>query len=141
MNDLTKRAVISSCEYFKEFIDQTIDTGIKAGNKMSMNWLSEALNYPNRKKLERDFKRYLNTTYSDYIAKKRLTLACNMLCEEKVSIKAVALSCGFSNSATFCNAFKRQFGLAPSVYRVDRYKQRVKQGCDCSKEKRLNSAA
>ncbi|WP_462168375.1 hypothetical protein [Pseudoalteromonas lipolytica] len=50
MNDLTKRAVISSCEYFKECIDQTIDTGIKAGNKMSMNWLSEALNYPNRKK-------------------------------------------------------------------------------------------
>ena len=43
---------------------------------------------------------------------KRLAVAIKMLDDEKLSVKAIALSSGFSNSATFCNAFKREFGSA-----------------------------
>ncbi|MDK9683258.1 helix-turn-helix domain-containing protein [Pseudoalteromonas shioyasakiensis] len=130
MNNLSKQLAYSpSSSYFKECIDQTLGGGIAAGKKISMNWLVDALNYPNRKKLERDFRRYLNTTYRVYIMEKRLSMASKMLCHDGLSVKAVALSSGFSNSATFCNAFKRQFGAAPSEYRVDMYKEFVRNGC------------
>ncbi len=129
MNYLDKRAILSSSTCFKERIDQTLSAAITHGKKISMNWLVDELNYPNRKKLERDFRRHLNTTYRVYVMEKRLSMASKMLCHEALSVKAVALSSGFSNSATFCNAFKREFGAAPSEYRVDMYNEFLKNGC------------
>ena len=130
MNDLGKRVALSpSSNNFKECVDKTLNEGIIAGKKITMNWLVDALNYPNRKKLERDFRRNLNTTYRVYVMEKRLAVAIKMLDDEKLSVKAIALSSGFSNSATFCNAFKREFGSAPSVYRTDKLKDIVKSSC------------
>lgn len=119
----------SYTNHFQKSIDEKLNMGIIKGARINMEWLVEELNYPNRKKLERDFRRYLNTTYRNYIMQTRLTIASKMLCHECLSVKAVALSSGFSNSATFCNAFKKEFGSAPSEYRVDMYNEYLLHGC------------
>ena len=84
MNDLGKQVALSpSSNNFKECVDKTLNEGIIAGKKITMNWLVDALNYPNRKKLERDFRRNLNTTYRVYVMEKRLAVAIKMLDELK----------------------------------------------------------
>lgn len=116
-------------QQWKEQIDNILNDAISSGQKIHMPWLVERLSYPNRKKLERDFRRYLDTTYCEYLNKLRLHIASRMLCHENVSVKAVALSSGYQNPATFCNAFKRVYGTGPSQYRTEMIEHFHEYGC------------
>jgi transcriptional regulator GlxA family with amidase domain len=102
---------------WKQQLDTLIEDAITRGKKIHMLWLMEELNYNSRKKLERDFRRHLNTTYCSYLCELRLKKACDLLTESNLSLKAIALSSGYQSPATFCNAFRKKFGLSPSQYR------------------------
>lgn len=102
---------------WKQQIDILIEDAITRGKKIHMLWLMEELNYTSRKKLERDFRRHLNTTYCTYLSEIRLKKACELLTDRSLSLKAIALSSGYQSPATFCNAFRKKFGLSPSQYR------------------------
>ena len=65
--------------------------------------------------LERYFKRYLNITPSEYIKRKRLSVAMKML-KSNTSVSLVASQCGFSDTSNFIQIFKRAFGKTPYQY-------------------------
>ena len=52
-----------------------------------------------------------------YIIKKRLDKALNLLMGEELSVKEISMSCGFSDDKYFSRAFKSKYGHSPSRWR------------------------
>lgn len=71
---------------------------------------------------EATFKRHFNTIYNQspakYIQLKKLARAKQLLKTQSNTIAGIAYDCGFSSPSSFNTAFKKNFGLTPSEYRV-----------------------
>lgn len=66
----------------------------------------------------RIFTAIMGETVNDYIVRRRLEKAINLLIfKEKLSVTQVALDSGFSSSANFSKAVKLHFGFSPSAIR------------------------
>lgn len=59
----------------------------------------------------------LNMGFKEYINALRISDACRMLKEDKLTITEVALECGFSTCRTFNRCFMATVGKTPSGYR------------------------
>ncbi|MEH6444367.1 MAG: helix-turn-helix domain-containing protein [Oceanospirillaceae bacterium] len=70
-----------------------------------------------RRKIERSFKLYLNTTASRYYLEIRLTYARRLLTQTDDSITNISIASGFINSNHFSHCFSRYFEMSPSTYR------------------------
>jgi len=55
-----------------------------------------------------------------YLSEARMTRACRLLEEGRLSILAVALECGFKDASHFSRAFRAQLGITPHAYRESR---------------------
>ena len=62
------------------------------------------------------FKQYTNTTFYDYLCKKRITRAQEMLAEN-FSITTIAYQTGFNTPSAFCRCFKKHTGYTPPEFR------------------------
>jgi AraC-like DNA-binding protein len=62
--------------------------------------------------LDRQFKQFTGLTIYQFIIKKRLIIARNML-REGTPVMEACLSCGFNDYSNFLKAFKREFGRTP----------------------------
>jgi LacI family transcriptional regulator len=71
----------------------------------------------NRRKLERDFRKYLGRTVNDEITQLRIERAKKMLFETSLKAYEVAEQCGFSGIVHFSKVFHRLTGQRPSRYR------------------------
>lgn len=67
--------------------------------------------------LLRLFKKEFGKTLWRYVVDKRLVLACEFLENSDLSIRSVALSCGFSDDIHFMKTFKERFGMTATEYR------------------------
>lgn len=67
--------------------------------------------------LLRLFKAEYGQTLISYITEKRLAWACELLKTTDLSVKAVALSCGFSDEIHFMKTFKKSIGITALKYR------------------------
>ena len=65
--------------------------------------------------LSRRFKQFTGLTIYQYIMKKRLITARNML-RAGTPVTVSCLQCGFNDYSNFLKAFKREFGENPSFY-------------------------
>ena len=65
--------------------------------------------------LNNKFKQYAGLTLYQYIMKKRLTIARNML-RSGTPVMEACMRCGFSDYSNFLKAFKREFGRMPREY-------------------------
>lgn len=65
--------------------------------------------------LSKRFKQYTGLSIYQYIMKKRLTAARNML-GQGISVMEACNRCGFSDYSNFLKAFKREFGCTPTSY-------------------------
>jgi AraC-like DNA-binding protein len=76
----------------------------------------EARSHYSRRALQYAFREQLNTTPKQWIQEQRLTLAMEALQRkgERLSIKTVALRCGYPQVSQFSKAFKARFGISPS---------------------------
>lgn len=63
------------------------------------------------------FKKRTGLTVTTYIRILRLELAQRLLCQGEMDIGAIAIQCGFSDTAYFCNCFHRQFARTPTEFR------------------------
>jgi transcriptional regulator GlxA family with amidase domain len=70
-----------------------------------------------QRKLENLFSQHLNVLPSAYYLNLRLTHAREYLFYSGMSVKEIALACGFSSAAVFCRAFRRFHRLSPRQYR------------------------
>lgn len=69
------------------------------------------------------FQRTLHVTPTDYILNHRLQLAAIKLSSEESSILDIALSLGFGNPSYFTKKFRAHYGVTPSGYRKNLFKQ------------------
>jgi AraC family transcriptional regulator len=94
---------------------QYIDDNLK--NKISLAEVAEVSHF-SAFHFHRIFSAILDETVNDYIARRRLECAVNLLIFKKeLSITQVALDSGFSSSANFSKAIKLHFGFSPSEIR------------------------
>ena len=70
-----------------------------------------------RAKLNRDFGASVGQSLHQAIIDLRITNAKRLLAENRLSLREIALRCGFSSELYFHTAFKRVTGVAPSVWR------------------------
>lgn len=65
----------------------------------------------------RRFKQETGQTPASYLRDKRLLRAMDLLTLSDLSVKRIALMCGYRRSAHFCAAFRRRFGRTPGSIR------------------------
>jgi AraC-like DNA-binding protein/effector-binding domain-containing protein len=67
--------------------------------------------------LQRAFSTAAGETPKQFTLRLRLGRAAAMLLTREDSILEIALECGFQSHEVFCRAFRRRFGMSPSLYR------------------------
>ena len=65
----------------------------------------------------REFKKYYAESPLEYIKRRRIEMACHLLCTELYSITDVASRSGFDSVSYFSSEFKRYMGCSPKEYR------------------------
>ena len=65
----------------------------------------------------REFKKHYGESPIEYIKRRRIEIACHLLCTELYSITDVASRSGFDNASYFSLEFKRHMGCSPKEYR------------------------
>lgn len=81
---------------------------------LSLDYLADKF-YISKYHLSRQFKQFTGLSLYQYIMKKRLIAARNML-KAGSSVMDACLWCGFNDYSNFLKAFKREFGKTPSQY-------------------------
>lgn len=64
------------------------------------------------------FKAVLGVPPLTYLNTLRMERACAMLAESDVPVAEISAACGFDSPSYFARAFKKTFGVRPSVYRA-----------------------
>jgi AraC family transcriptional regulator len=67
--------------------------------------------------LSREFRRYFSTTVGEFLRRKRIEHACQLVSTTQVPLAEIAMTCGFSDQSHFSATFRRQIGLTPAKYR------------------------
>jgi AraC family transcriptional regulator len=67
--------------------------------------------------LSREFRKRYHCTIGEYIRKRRIEHACNLLANSDTALSEIALTCGFSDQSHFSATFKTHTGLTPAKFR------------------------
>ncbi|HHX12751.1 MAG TPA: helix-turn-helix transcriptional regulator, partial [Clostridiales bacterium] len=67
--------------------------------------------------LSNQIKNRVGLSFSSYILKLRMELACDQLINTNDKIQDVASKCGFSDSNYFNRIFRREYKISPEQYR------------------------
>lgn len=67
--------------------------------------------------LSREFRRYFSTTVGEFLRRKRIEHACQLVSTTQTPLAEIAMTCGFSDQSHFSATFRRQIGLTPAKYR------------------------
>jgi AraC-like DNA-binding protein len=65
----------------------------------------------------RAFKATFGTTVLDYIHRRRVERAQQLMLVSEQSLVEIALSCGFADQAHYCRIFRTIVGLSPNAWR------------------------
>lgn len=95
------------------YIEQNIE------NKIRLEDLCEFVGY-SVYHFSRLFKNEVGMSPYEYIIKFRLDLAKHLLITTNLPIKEVSKKCGYTNEINFYNIFKKNFGLTPRNYRLNK---------------------
>ncbi len=100
-------------EKVKNVVDANLNT------KLNVKTLAEMLNL-SREHLTRTFHSETGWKLYQYILHQKMLLASDMIRMGKLSIKEVAASLGFVSLAHFSRAFKKQRGISPIKFRIQK---------------------
>jgi len=67
--------------------------------------------------LSRQFHKHFGMTIGEYIRKRRIEQASDLLCRSDLSLAQIANACGFSDQSHFCALFKKHSGMTPAKFR------------------------
>ena len=110
LSRLMKPKKLSNLENVVSYIDKNLF------ENLSISKISEAA-HVSKSLLYRLFDEHFGMTVSEYINKKRVREACELLSHTDLSIERIAYSCGFSGVAYFSRTFKGEMGASPIKYR------------------------
>jgi YesN/AraC family two-component response regulator len=66
---------------------------------------------------ERNFKKQMGMTFTDYVNRLRITQAARMLMKDDLSMSDIAFACGYTNQFHFTRMFKKIMKTPPGSYR------------------------
>ena len=96
----------------RSYIDQHLcDTVLRVSDLAEMFGTSEVY-------FRREFKRYYGLTPIEYIKKRRLETACQLLSTNLYPVAEVAIRSGFDSISYFSSEFRRHFGCSPREYKT-----------------------
>jgi AraC family transcriptional regulator len=67
--------------------------------------------------LSREFHKHFRMTIGEYIRKRRIQRASELLSNSELSMTEIASTCGFSDQSHFCALFKKHSGMTPAKFR------------------------
>ena len=67
--------------------------------------------------LSRLFKEKTGMNFSDYILKKKMEMAATLLKSTNSTIYEISEMTGYSNDKNFSRAFKKYYGVSPTIYK------------------------
>jgi len=67
--------------------------------------------------LSRDFPKYFNCGFGEYLRKIKLEKALSLMIQNKQSLTEIALECGFNDQSHFIRCFREYHKINPSAYR------------------------
>ena len=67
--------------------------------------------------LSREFHKHFHMTIGEYIRKRRIEHASELLSNSELSMAEIASTCGFSDQSHFCALFKKHSGMTPAKFR------------------------
>jgi AraC family transcriptional regulator len=67
--------------------------------------------------LSREFHKHYRLTIGEYIRKRRVEHASELLSNSELSLAEIANACGFSDQSHFCALFKKHSGVTPAKFR------------------------
>ena len=67
--------------------------------------------------LSREFHKHFQMTIGEYIRKRRIEHASDLLSHTDLSLAEIARTCGFSDQSHFCALFKKHSGMTPAKFR------------------------
>ncbi|HYF33532.1 MAG TPA: helix-turn-helix transcriptional regulator [Chitinophagaceae bacterium] len=116
MKPATKKEIIRRLHAGREFMDE---------HYLTVKFIREVAMVTNMSEYNffRSFKDAFGISPYKYLLKKRLQLAQVLISKHEMNLKQIAAHCAFPDLFTFSKAFKRQFGISPSVYRDGLLKQ------------------
>jgi AraC-like DNA-binding protein len=85
-------------------------------NPLTLSQLAK-LSQLNEYKLKKGFRELFGTSVIDFLIACRLDQAKYLLLEKQKNVSEVAYETGYSSPHYFCKAFKKKFGISPSVIR------------------------
>ena len=109
-------AYVNLDETWKEilsYIDENIDS------KLSLSELARKCFY-NPSYFSRVFKEKFGVTFIEYVAKKRLDCAIDLMQNSQMSLEDIACQAGFSDIKGLYHAFSRYLNMSPSEYRKNK---------------------
>lgn len=103
----TKKALFRKIHQGKNFIDQYF-CQIKSVDEVALQCSMSEYHF------FRLFRQVYQISPHQYIQKKKLELAQQLLLDKTLSVSDIALACGFNDLPTFSKCFKKRFGFSPS---------------------------
>ena len=67
--------------------------------------------------LAREFRRFYHCTVGDYVRRRRVEFACEVLARSDAPLSEIALAAGFFDQSHFTRTFKQQTGRTPAEFR------------------------
>ena len=110
LSRLMKPKKLSSLEAATSYIDENLSENLSISRISESTHVSKSLLY-------RLFDKHFGMTVSEYINKRRVREAYELLSHTDFSIEKIAYTCGFSSTAYFSRIFKKEKGLSPTSYR------------------------
>ncbi|WP_339315966.1 AraC family transcriptional regulator [Paenibacillus sp. FSL R10-2734] len=100
----------------KRFIDDNL------GNELTLATVASHLHISSRH-LTRLFQEYHSQSFVHYIQERRMQHASQLLLNDYVPIKDIALQCGFQSVHYFTRVFTRELGVAPAKFRRSQFSE------------------
>ena len=94
----------------KDYIDSNYESGITVANAASYVFLSQGY-------FTRAFRDEFGVSPMNYLMKKRIDKACELLENPEIKVSGIAIQAGFSSPQRFNVAFRKQMGKTPLEYR------------------------
>lgn len=95
----------------KQYIDENITSpDLRVSDLAKLHKTSEAY-------FRREFKKHYSESPAEYIKRKRIEHACNLLNTELYSITDIAFRSGFDSASYFSSEFKRYMGYSPRKHK------------------------
>ena len=116
--DFTKRMnILNKKKLSKNVTDAAEYIRIHTGDAITLNSVADALGLsPGH--LSRVFRKEMNISLVDYIRKRKIDAAKDMLFSTNLSIMEISCQLSFSSQSHFIQVFREETGMTPGKYRV-----------------------